>query len=280
MYEDALIDMKKNKKLSDNTLVSYHSCMKLIFKRAKSHNLLKINPTDDAELPKTMKTVQDLEERVEIPKYLEKDELQLFLKTAQEEGLYGDYETFLTLSYTGMRIGELIPLKVSDVDFTENTVSITKTYFNERSNINEYKLLTPKTKTSIRVIEMDPLVTTVIKNYIQENKRFIMMHRRDYYDKGYIFPNMDKYKGYPNLHVHYQKRMKRLLKLAGLNTNLSIHSLRHTHTSLLAEGGIPLQEIMDRLGHSDDTVTKTVYLHVTKSRKKEASRKFGEIMNS
>jgi integrase len=74
--------------------------------------------------------------------------------------------------------------------------------------------------------------------------------------------------------------MARLLKLAGLNAALTPHSLRHTHTSLLAEAGVPLQEIMDRLGHKDDTTTKQVYLHVTKTRKKEASQKFGELMRN
>lgn len=43
--------------------------------------------------------------------------------------------------------------------------------------------------------------------------------------------------------------MRRLLKLAGLNTELTPHSLRHTHTSLLAEGGVSLEQIMERLGH-------------------------------
>lgn len=37
---------------------------------------------------------------------------------------------------------------------------------------------------------------------------------------------------------------------------------------------------MERLGHKDDDVTKSVYLHVTKDRKKEASRKFGQLMKN
>lgn len=74
--------------------------------------------------------------------------------------------------------------------------------------------------------------------------------------------------------------MARLLRLAELNTNLSPHSLRHTHTSLLAEAGVSLVQIMQRLGHSDDATTKNIYLHVTKPKRKEASHKFGELMRS
>lgn len=74
--------------------------------------------------------------------------------------------------------------------------------------------------------------------------------------------------------------MKRLLKLAGLNQELTPHSLRHTHTSLLAEAGISLEQIMHRLGHSSDRITTKIYLHITKPKRKEASQKFGELMRA
>ncbi len=74
--------------------------------------------------------------------------------------------------------------------------------------------------------------------------------------------------------------MKRILKRAGLNEKLTPHSLRHTQTSLLAEAKVSLEQIMDRLGHSDDHTTKNIYLHVTKELKKDASQKFGLLMKS
>ncbi|MFJ8237871.1 tyrosine-type recombinase/integrase [Ureibacillus sp. NPDC094379] len=55
-----------------------------------------------------------------------------------------------------------------------------------------------------------------------------------------------------------ENRMARLLKLASLSLELTLHSLRHTHTSLLAEAKVGLQEITDRLGHCDDDTTKNV----------------------
>ncbi|OBA09520.1 integrase [Bacillus subtilis] len=69
-------------------------------------------------------------------------------------------------------------------------------------------------------------------------------------------------------------------KIADLNEDLTPHSLRQTHTSLLAETRVSLEQIMDRLGHTDDQSTKNVYLHVTQEMKKEASQKFGELMRS
>lgn len=74
--------------------------------------------------------------------------------------------------------------------------------------------------------------------------------------------------------------MARLLKLANLDTRLTPHSLRHTHTSLLAEANVTLEEIMARLGHKNDQTTRNIYLHITETRKKEAVRKFGQLMQS
>ena len=55
---------------------------------------------------------------------------------------------------------------------------------------------------------------------------------------------------------------------------------RHTHTLLPAEAGVGLEEIMERLGHTDDDVPRRVYLHVTKNMKKEAAHKFDKLMDS
>lgn len=56
--------------------------------------------------------------------------------------------------------------------------------------------------------------------------------------------------------------------------------MRHTHASLLAEAGVSLEQIMQRLGHANDDITKRIYLHVTKPKRKEAVQKFGDLMKS
>lgn len=68
--------------------------------------------------------------------------------------------------------------------------------------------------------------------------------------------------------------------IVSLNKMLTPHSLRHTHTSLLAEARVSLEQIMDRLGHTEDQITKNVYLYVIQEIKKEASQKFSELMRS
>ncbi len=82
------------------------------------------------------------------------------------------------------------------------------------------------------------------------NKKVKEMYPDIYHDKGFVFA---------------AQKMKKP---------------RHTHTSLLAEAGVSLEQIMHRLGHSNDAITRNVYLHVTKPKRKEASHKFAELMKS
>ncbi|WP_243865593.1 tyrosine-type recombinase/integrase [Paenibacillus lupini] len=80
------------------------------------------------------------------------------MDTAKEYGLEGDYVIFLILAYTGIRAGELCALKWRDINFTEHTISFTKTYYNPTNNTKEYHILPPKTKTSKRVIDVEDIV--------------------------------------------------------------------------------------------------------------------------
>jgi site-specific recombinase XerD len=57
---------------------------------------------------------------------------------------------------------------------------------------------------------------------------------------------------------------------------MTIHSFRHTHTSLLIEAGAGVKEIQERLGHSDIN-TMNIYAHMTKNIEEKTSHKFSEL---
>jgi integrase len=91
---------------------------------------------------------------------------------------------------------------------------------------------------------------------------------------------MERQHGYPIVIKTVQNRSARLLAITKFNFDFTPHSLRHTHTSLLTEAGVALEQIMDKPGHSDDQITTNVYLHVTKEMNKKASQKFSELLRS
>ncbi|MHA6481312.1 site-specific integrase [Paenibacillus sp. strain BS8-2] len=278
-YQDMLISLK-SEGLANETIMSTHATAKLIFKRAMELNLIKHNPTDYSKVPRHAVTVDDIENATEIPKYLEKEELARFLAAAKEHGRDFDYAIFMVLAYTGLRVGELIALKWSDINLENMTISITKTYDNENNNTKAYQLVPPKTLASIRVVEFDETLKTVFEKHAVHLKEKKMRYRNRFYDKNFVFPNVGpKYPGYPLVQKTVEERMRRLLELGEMNTEFTPHSLRHTHTTLLAEAGATLAETMERLGHKDDKTTRLVYLHVTKSMKRGAAQKFSKLMN-
>jgi integrase len=277
-YQNALLDLKE-KGFADNTLDGVHSTGRMIFKKAVEYDLIKNDPTLYAKVPRVQKTVVELEKEEDIPAYLEKEDLALFLKTAMDKGLLNDCFMFTLLSYTGIRAGELCALKRTDINATVCEVSITKTYYNPSNNVLKYQLLPPKTKKSKRTIDVDLVVIALFdKHKIMQNKAKMRL-RDTWHDEDFIFTS-EKHPGYPIYIKLVESRMARLLKLAGLNENLTPHSLRHTHVSLLAEAGVSLPAIMDRLGHANDDTTTRIYLHVTKVKKLEASQKFSELMKN
>lgn len=270
---------------SGNTTTDKCRALKILFmsfickiSKATELEIIKIDPTQYAKLPRHQKTVEEIEAEETEVKYLEKHELAKLLKTALEQGLTNDYVIFLTLAYSGLRVGELCALTWNNLSFIEHTLSVTKTYYNPTNRATEYHLLTPKTSTSKRTIELDPLVFKELEKLKARQNELKMLHRDVYYDQDFVFAKTEKDMGYPEFIKTIQNRMKRLLRLAGLNETLTPHSLRHTHTSLLAEAGVGIHEIMERLGHQDDEITKRVYLHVIETMKSEAAQKFSELM--
>lgn len=278
MYQFALNDLK-DQDFARTTIEGVHTTAKMIFKMAVSKRMLKIDPTSNAYIKKDEQIIIESDEE-ELPVYFEKEELALFLKAVYEHGLFMDFLIFITLSYTGMRVGELVALKWKDINFDKRTIRITKTYYNPKNNTKEYQLVPPKTKKSRRKIMVDEVVIEAFRKHREEQEKMITRFGRSYNDNGFVFTNLNRHPGYPVLIKFIENRMTRILNKVGLNSVLTPHSLRHTHTSLLAEAGVGLEEIMDRLGHHDDEVTRKVYLHVTDNMKREASDKFSNLMSN
>lgn len=276
MYQAVLNDLKRLG-YAKSTIDGHHTTAKMIFKLAHNRKMINLNPTENAYIkPDEEVIIEDDEE--ELPNFFEKNELAIFLKAVREYGLFMDYLIFLILSYTGMRVGELVALKWRNIDFKKKTISVTKTYYNPDNNTKKYQLVPPKTKKSRRKIFVGDEIMNELIKYKAEQEKLIKHFGDSYNNEDYIFANVNLHPGYPVLIKFVESRMARILKKVELNSKITPHSLRHTHTSLLAEAGVSLEEIMDRLGHHDDEVTRKVYLHVTTTMKTEAANKFSQLM--
>lgn len=281
-FLDSLKFVEKKDKtigLSQNFINNIHVSNKLVFSYAMDNGIIKTDPSKGIEVPKYQETVEQLENETEIPNYMEKEELVHFLKIIKEHGTEQDYHFFYILAYTGMRIGELCPLKWRDLDKETKQISITKTLA-DSGKTTEMNVGTPKTKSSKRRISITSSVISIFDAQSYWQKQYKMSVRKTYYEKSeFVFINTKTFPGYQISGKRMRDTMKDFLKLAGLSTDLKPHSLRHTHVSLLAEAGVSLEVIQERLGHKNDDITRAIYMHVTKKLKTEASEKFEELLN-
>lgn len=268
MYQEHLDALSLT--MSANYLDSVHTTGRMVFTHALKQKLIKFNPTEHFEKPRMKKDVVEDEAEI-MENFLDREELTKFLLLAKNEGLKDDLVVFATLAYSGLRIGELISLKESDIDFLTNEINVTKTYYNPTNSIKEFKLLTPKTKGSIRRFELDSFVVQLIKSHLKQQKEIKMRNRRVYNDQGFIFADEQ---GYPPTVKKVAIRLQRLMKKMDIGKHITPHSFRHTNISLLIEANVPIGEIQRRAGHTDISTTMNIYSHMTKNTKEQASQLF------
>ncbi|MGX7413975.1 tyrosine-type recombinase/integrase [Enterococcus caccae] len=241
--------------------------------------MIEKNPTENVVIPKRITTIEELKEKSLEELYLTKKELLTFLDYVRKNTNILDYSIFLTLAYTGIRIGELLALQWDDIDFVNETISVHKTLFRNENRIQEYELTTPKTKKSNRVISVDKIVLEQLSSINFEQMK-IKQEFPAYHDKNFVFAKLQgDFTGYPESRRAIGFRLKRYLQKIGITKNLSLHKFRHTHVSLLAQAGVDLQAIQERIGHEDSKTMRKVYLHVTKEVNKQAVEKFAELMH-
>ena len=262
---------------SKNYVDSIVASTNMIFKYANDMRLIKAMPSEGIKRPKKKVSVEELEDIEIHKKFLEKDELFKFLEVAKyHHSPQNSFEVFTTLAYTGMRAGELLALKWSDIDFENNTISITKTYYNPNNNKKHYQILTPKTESSIGKISVDPHVIQLLKDYkvnVQDTWKNEL-----YVDNNFVFTDVN---GYPLVIKKLSTWIQAIMKKTDItNKHISTHSFRHTHCALLIEAGVHIKEIQERLRHKDINTTMNIYAKITNSYKKDASQKFSKLMEN
>lgn len=273
VLQDTINSMREH--YSDNSIKGIVNVLKMILKKAFELGLTKNNHSEFLFIPKLPEQVDS----EKVVKYLEKDELKRLLDHCKVSTHHQEYLIFLVLAYTGMRVGELCGLKWSDIDFLNQTITISRTLVTT-GRLKDYTLQTPKTKESNRTIHIDEMLAAELEKHRSRYNVFRMSVMNNFHNEDFVFINFTNAIGYPQNQNLINKRMKILLRQVGLPDTLSPHSLRHTNTSLLAEAGVTLETIMKLLGHKNDATTKNVYLHVTKPVLKEASYKLSKLMNS
>ena len=187
-----------------------------------------------------------------------------------------DLEAFLLIALsTGMRKGEILALRWSDVNFANQTLKIQRSRGERRQlGLNgdvEIKLTegAPKTQASVRTLPMsDELAASLLQ---LRNHRF---QRSGLATNEHIILGAN---GAPMSPSYLTRAFNRQLKGAGLR-RIRIHDLRHTVAHLALEAGVLLEEISQGFGHSGVEITKRTYASVVQALSDRFATKVSTIL--
>lgn len=219
--------------------------------------------------------------------------------------LYLDMAEFLIRN--GLRIGELSALTIEKVDFQSKKLVIDEGVVAAGRTIEQYIRNPPKTISSIREIDLDDRSLAIIRNRIQLNEArqkemrqrekgtFIKTYQRrnqtSYHKKvraseqflfsTTIFQTQNgtpvvyhSFNEFMNGSGHNKKSVKCVKdilreKYPVFNKHVTTHTFRYTHISLLAEAGMPIKAIMERVGHANMKITLEIYNQVSATTKEK-----------
>lgn len=178
--------------------------------------------------------------RAEEMQFWTQEEFETFIDVLKDKPV--SYYAFMTLYWTGVRLGELLALSLADFDADKKTLSITKSYqrINGRDVITE-----PKTAKGKRIISLPDFLVAELEEYVSRLYGMMADDRLFMITKSYL-----------------EKEMKRGTELSGVK-KIRLHDLRHSHASLLiSKLGVQPKLVSERLGHEKIQTTLDTYSHL------------------
>ena len=160
---------------------------------------------------------------------------------------------------TGLRTGELIGLKWSDIDFENRTMKIERT-MEYRYKVGEWRVGPPKSKSGYRTIPLTDEAIHILENQRLKNKslKLVPMEWKDI-----VFLCR---KGTPVKNSTYDTGLFKYCDRVGI-PRFSMHVLRHTFATRCIEGGMKPKTLQKILGHSNIGITMNLYVHITEDEK-------------
>ena len=240
---------KKPKGLAPKTVRNIHQMIGSAYNLAIEQKLVSKNPTQGCALPKV--------EHKEM-KTLTADQLSAFFREAKDSGVYELY--YLDLA-TGLRRGELLGLKWTDVDLDRGILKIQRAISRQNGKVVEAPL---KTKNAYRTLSLSADAIDVL-----------MQQRRKTGNSEWVFPSPIGGTMSPDSVLHM---LQRVLKRAGL-PRIRFHDLRHTFATMALQNGVDVKTVSSMLGHYSAGFTLDTYAHVTTDAQLKAAQTMGNILS-
>ncbi len=228
--------------ISPHTQARLISGLRLFYKFLMLENVIATNPVDLLESPKLQRKLPDVLSLDEIDRLI----AAIDLSTSEGERNRSIIET---LYGCGLRVSELVNLKISDLFFDEGFIRVTGKGDKQR------------------FVPISPYTQKYINLYLTQIRAQQFIHP-DFSDILYLNRRGKQLTRVMIFHI-----IKKLTALAGIDKNISPHSLRHSFATHLLENGADLRSIQLLLGHESITTTE-IYLHLDKQHLHQTLQKY------
>ncbi|GAA0055495.1 UNVERIFIED_CONTAM: site-specific integrase [Streptococcus canis] len=196
-------------------------------------------------------------------------EFQQFLTLFEQEE-YNIKLLFTVLFFTGLRLGEALALTWKDIDFSSNTIHITKSVY---VNKGISHISTTKTKAGTRRIVINKKLSQELQHWQEHQKHLLEKFTSDSL-------TLQVFQSNPITITKnaIEKQYKKILERDNTLKKIRIHDFRHSHASLLINQGEDYLVVKERLGHASITTTIDTYSHLYPSKQKELADKLDDLI--
>lgn len=180
------------------------------------------------------------------------------------EALDGEFyrPLLLTYLYTGMRLGEALPLQWCDVDLENRTIRVNKkaiTVHNHYTHTAKQEIQNfCKTESSKRTIVITAGLAEILAEHKEKEKELAAALRESWSEAELVFKNTRR-------HIVQASNIDeinaRIYKKAGIE-GATNHTLRHTYATRCFEAGVDIKAISEQLGHANVKTTYNIYVHL------------------
>jgi integrase/recombinase XerD len=235
------IEKLRNETYSTASICRFISTVKSLCKYLLLENRISDDPSENLESPRRWER---------LPKAISFEEVKTFLQSGDSEAqpdpvLRRDSVMFELLYSSGLRVSELISLRLEDISFDAGFLRVIGKGSKER------------------IVPLHMRALDKIKEYISVERPQILRKK----NSPYLFITR---RGGPMTRQRFWQTMKQLGKKAGLD--ISPHTMRHSFATHLLEGGADLRSLQKLLGHADISTTQ-IYTKVTSDRLKQVYSK-------
>lgn len=245
-------EMRDGDELAGSTVFHIHALLRRALRDAVHDRLIPHSPLDRVSLPLSYGEMH----------VLTREEVGRLITTAEREN--GPLAPLWTLlPYTGLRIGEAMALRWSDVNLSVGELRVRRTLRQKPGGGVEFA--EPKTAASRRRVELAPAVVRALQK---------LQLRTGGSGDELVFTREG---GKPFLSSYVHTHLQRALTRAECPL-VRVHDLRHTAATLLLEQGVPANVVAELLGHTDPGFTLRVYGHATPRMHRDAVRRLEEAI--